>query len=98
MKYVIIVLGDDSMKQIKMMYLKNCPHCKHAFDMVEKLKEKHPEYQKIQIECIEEEDEEEKIVGYDYYYVPTYFVDDIKMHEGIPTIESVEAILQEALK
>lgn len=86
------------MKHVKMMYLKSCPHCKRAFKMVEKLKEEHPEYKDVEIEAIEEQDEESKTEGYDYYYVPTYFVDDVKMHEGVPTNSAIEAVLKEALK
>lgn len=86
------------MKKVKMMYLKTCPHCRKAFQMVEELKEKYPELQRVEIETIEENDEAEKIEGYDYWYVPTYFVDDVKLLEGIPTIEQVEAVLRAAVQ
>lgn len=85
------------MKQVKMMYLKSCPHCKRAFAMVEELKKEHPEYQNIAIETIEEQDEEAKTAGYDYWYVPTYFVDDVKLHEGVPSKDKIEAVLKAAL-
>ncbi|MEF9967232.1 MAG: thioredoxin family protein [Longicatena sp.] len=85
------------MKQVKMMYLKSCPHCKKAFAMVQELKEKYPLYQAIEIETIEEQDEEEKTKGYDYWYVPTYFVDDEKIHEGVPTLEKIQAVLEKAI-
>lgn len=84
------------MKKVKMMYLKTCPHCKRAFEMIERLKEEHTEYRTIDIELIEENDEEEKTAGYDYWYVPTYFVDDVKVHEGVPTIEALEEVLKQA--
>ena len=85
------------MKHVKMMYLKNCPYCRQAFAMVEELKKTHPEYQNIVIETIEENDEEEKTKGYDYWYVPTYFVNDEKLHEGVPTKERIEAVLKAAI-
>lgn len=85
------------MKNVKMMYLQNCPHCKRAFAMVEQLQKEHPEYRQIQIEAIEEQKEETKTEGYDYYYVPTYFVDDVKVHEGAVTLEKVEEVLKTAL-
>lgn len=85
------------MKKVKMMYLKTCPHCKKAFQMVEELKEKYPELRVVEIETIEENDEAQKTEGYDYWYVPTYFVDDVKFLEGIPTIEQVEAVLRAAM-
>ena len=33
----------------------------------------------------------------DYWYVPTYFVDGVKLLEGVPTKEKVEAVLRAAL-
>lgn len=85
------------MKHVKMMYLKTCPYCDQAFQMLEALKEKNPIYKTIQIETIEERDEPEKTEGYDYWYVPTFFVGDVKIHEGVPTIEKVEEVLKRAL-
>ena len=69
-----------------------------AFRMLEELKQKNPEYQKVNIEVIEEEKEPEKTKGYDYWYVPTFFVDGRKVMEGVPTVEMVEKVLREALK
>lgn len=63
---------------------------------MEELKQNHPEYQNIEIEEIEEQTEEEKTAGYDYWYVPTYFVDDIKVHEGIPSVGKLEEVLKQA--
>lgn len=85
------------MKQVKMMYLKSCPYCKQAFAMVEELKKRNAKYQDIEIETIEEHDEEEKTQGYDYWYVPTYFVNDQKLLEGVPTLEKIEAVLKAAI-
>lgn len=65
--------------------------------MVEALRQANPAYRNIVIETIEEEEEEAKTKGYDYWYVPTYFVDDVKMMEGVPTLQAVEAVLKEAL-
>lgn len=84
-------------KPVKMMVLDSCPYCHQAFRMMEKLKEEHPDYREVEIEVIEESREPEKIEGYDYWYVPTFFVDDVKVHEGVPTIEKVERVFQEAL-
>lgn len=86
------------MKHVKMMYLKSCPYCKQAFSMVEVLKEEYPKYRTIEIETIEENDEATKTEGYDYWYVPTYFVDDVKIHEGVPTKEKIMAVLDAALQ
>ncbi len=84
-------------KKVKMMMLDTCPYCKQAFKMMDQLKAEHPEYNTVEIEVIEESKEPEKIEGYDYWYVPTFFVDDQKIHEGVPTLEKVERVFQEAL-
>lgn len=84
------------MKNIKMMYLRSCPYCKQAFQMVDDLKRMNPKFQNISIELIEENEEPEKIKGYDYWYVPTYFVDDQKIHEGVPTLEAIRMVLEAA--
>lgn len=85
-------------KAVKMMVLDGCPHCRNAFRMIEELKQEHPEYQNVDIEVIEEQREEEKTRGYDYWYVPTFFVDDVKIHEGVPTKDKVEAAFKEAIQ
>ena len=85
-------------KEVKMMILDTCPYCKQAFRMMDELKAKHPEYQNVEIEVIEEQKQPEKIQGYDYWYVPTFFVDGKKIMEGVPTIEQVEQVFIEALK
>ena len=66
--------------------------------MMDELKAKHPEYKNVAIDIIEESKEPEKIAGYDYWFVPTFFVGDQKILEGIPTIDHVEKVFQEALK
>ncbi|MEF9920640.1 MAG: thioredoxin family protein [Erysipelotrichaceae bacterium] len=85
-------------KHVKMMMLETCPHCKNAFRMMEELKAKHPQYNEVEIEVIEEQKEEEKTKGYDYWYVPTFFVDNVKIHEGVPTLDKIEQVFIEALK
>lgn len=85
------------MKNIQMMYLKGCPHCKRAFAMMTELMKEHPEFQDVKIETIEEQEQPEIADALDYYYVPTYYVDHVKMHEGVPTKEALLAVLNAAL-
>lgn len=84
-------------KPVKMMMLDTCPYCRRAFQMLDELKRENPEYRKVSIEVIEEEREPEKTKGYDYWYVPTFFVGGRKVMEGVPTRELVERVLREAL-
>ena len=86
------------MKTVKRRLLDDCPYCHQAFSMMEKLCREHEEYRAVDIEVIEESKEPEKIKGYNYWYVPTYFVDNVKIHEGVPTLEKVEEVYRQALK
>ena len=84
------------MKQIKMFYLKNCPYCKQAFKIMETLFEEKEEYKNIEIETIEENEQKELADKYDYWYVPCYYVDEVKRHEGVLTKEELICIFEEA--
>lgn len=86
------------MKHVKMMVLEHCPHCRKAFEILEDLKKENLKYRTVEIEVIDEVKEEEKTRGYDYWYVPTFFVNDVKIHEGIPSKESLQAVLEEAIR
>ena len=84
--------------KIKLFYIEGCPHCRKAFRILDELKAKNPEYSKIDVEYIDENKDVVSANLYDYYYVPTFFVDDVKMHEGVPTEEKIERVLKEAIK
>lgn len=84
-------------KPIRMMVLANCPYCRQAFQMIEKLMELHPEYREVPLEVIDEQQHPEIADALDYYYVPTIFVDGQKRMEGVPSKEAVEQAFAEAL-
>lgn len=84
-------------KPVRMMILENCPHCRRAFQMMEELKAVHPEYEQVEIEVIDEARQPELAESLDYYYVPTFFVDGVKVHEGVPSMEAVDRMFREAL-
>ena len=86
------------MKEITMMILNDCPHCKRAGKMIEALKEKHPEYRGIAINAYDENEHPEISQKYDYYYVPSMFIDGKKLMEGVPSFEAVESVLKAALE
>lgn len=75
-----------------------CPYCKRALNWMEELKQENPEYAKVDMKIIDEEREPDIAKQYDYYYVPTYYVDGVKKHEGVPSKEIVQNIYEEALK
>ena len=85
------------MKKVTMFYLENCPHCKKASRIIEELVSENPKYSNVSIERIEESKNVRIAEAHDYYYVPTFYVDGIKIHEGVPTKEKIEAVFKAAI-
>lgn len=84
------------MKPIYMLITDWCPHCKRALGWMEELVQENPKYLELQVEIIDEEQVPEKAKQFDYYYVPTYYVGDTKIHEGVPTKEIVKSVFDKA--
>jgi len=85
------------LKPIVMIILENCPHCKNARRWMAELTQEEAQYQELQVEMIDEQLHPEVIKTYSYYYVPTYYVDGVKIHEGVPTKEIVRDVFERAL-
>lgn len=85
------------MKQVKMFYQERCPFCKWAFKYIDELKKEHPEFADIKIEKIDEIKEPEVADQYDYYYVPTFYVDGQKVHEGAIYKPEMEKLLRQII-
>ena len=85
------------MKTIKLFYLKDCPFCKKAFAYIDALK-KQDVYKDIELELIEESEQPEIADQYNYYYVPTFYIDGEKIHEGGIFPNEVEDLLKKALE
>lgn len=86
------------MKKVLMMIQESCPYCKEALKIMDQLMAQHPEYKDIEVRIADENKESALADTLDYYYVPTYYVDGEKVHEGVPTLEKVQAVYEEALK
>lgn len=74
-----------------------CPHCKRAKEMITEIFTEHPEYASVPFTLIDERKNPEIAKEYDYYYVPTFFVGNQKMMEGVPTKEAIEKVFAKAL-
>ncbi len=85
------------MKEVKMFMFEGCPHCKRAREMMVEIFAEHPEYAKIPMTVIDEKKNPEIADQYDYYYVPTFYVGNEKMMEGVPTKEEIEKVFAKAL-
>ena len=86
------------MKEVKMFMMATCPHCKKAFSLMEEICREHPEYEAVKIEKIDETKEADYAAKFDYHYVPTFYVDGVKLQEGSPTKEALEKVYAEAVK
>lgn len=81
-----------------MFVQQGCPHCKRAFKWQEALTEKfHPEWRDVPVRVVDELEEKEYAGSFDYYYVPSYYVDGVKVHEGPVTQQDVERVFETAL-
>jgi len=87
-----------SMERVLMFVQAGCPFCRQAFQMIEQLKKEDPAYETVAIKVVDEKGEPELAALYDYWYVPTFFVDGVKRHEGVPTLEKIRKALRAALK
>ena len=85
------------MKTIKLFYLKDCPFCKKAFSYIDELKKQNA-YKDIEFELIEESEQPDTANQYDYYYVPTFYINEEKIHEGGIFLNEVEEVLKLALR
>lgn len=86
------------MKKVTMFITSWCPYCKQAAAYMEKLKLENPEYNELTIDVVDEELHPEISKQYSYYYVPTYYVEDEKVHEGVPSLDIVKNVFDKALK
>lgn len=87
------------MKKIYVITTSWCPHCKRAKEMMQTLLNEHEEWTSIPIEIIDEEKEPQKLMPYfKYYYVPTIYVGEDKILEGVPTKEALIKAFETAKK
>lgn len=86
------------MQTLTLFYLENCPHCKKAQQLIDQLIAENPDFGSLKIVKIEESKEPELANQYDYFYVPTFYVGDKKLHEGTVNKSQVQQILQSALR
>lgn len=86
------------MKKVEFFYLTYCPHCKKAFRLIEEVQAENPEYRDITITQIDEAKNETLSNSRDYYYVPCFYVDNEKIHEGTIEKKDVERVFQCAIE
>ena len=70
------------MKDIIMFYLDDCGYCRKARRALDELMEENPAYRALKLTRIEESQQPELADRYDYYAVPSFFVDGEKVFEA----------------
>ncbi len=70
------------MKEVCMFYLESCGYCDQARRALEELFAENPAYRQVPLRRIEESRQPELADQYDYYAVPSYFVDGKKIFEA----------------
>lgn len=86
------------MKPVIMFITDWCPYCKQAIPWIEELKTENPKYADIEVKIIDEEIHPEISKTYDYYYVPTFYVDNVKINEGAASKNIVREVFEKAIK
>lgn len=84
------------MKKILMFTMASCPYCARAHRWMKEILSEHPEYGQIEIQIVDEVENPAYANKFDYWYVPTYYVDGVKVHEGVPTKEIVQGVYEKA--
>jgi glutaredoxin len=84
------------MKKILMFTMESCPYCAMAHRWMKEILGEHPEYGQIEIKIVDEVENPAYANKFDYWYVPTYYVDGAKVHEGVPTKEIVMGVYEKA--
>lgn len=86
------------MKSILMFTMASCPYCQRATRYMEELMTETPKYKNIPIRKVDENLDPETADAYDYYFVPTYYVDDEKVHEGAASREDIHRVFERAME
>jgi len=86
------------MKELLYFKIKTCPYCIEAEKWIAELISENPALAQIKITHIDEHIEIDIANSYDYYYVPTFFNNLEKLHEGAATKEKIKKVLEDAME
>ena len=85
------------MKKVLLFHFTGCPFCRAAENYIREVTAEHPELAAVEIERIDENRNRAVADRYDYWYVPTFYVDGVKAHEGACSKKIVENVLRSAM-
>ena len=86
------------MQKITMFMFPSCPYCVEALDWMKELKLENPQFNDIPFTMIDENRQRALADEYDYWFVPTYYIGEKKVHEGAATKEIVKSVYERALQ
>lgn len=84
------------MKPVKLFVMETCPYCVQARKYLGDLM-KLEKYAHVEVEIIDEVKDADRANQYDYYYVPTFYLGNEKVSEGVVSKEKVQEILDCAI-
>ena len=86
------------MKKVILFHFQSCPYCRAARNWLDELAREDPALACVEVERIDENLCPDIARRYDYWYVPTFYVDGVKVHEGACDKRTVERVLRSALQ
>ena len=88
--------GEAHVYELTMFFLVGFPFCQEARRLIERVLEETPEYKAVKINYIDERIEKELTDRYDYRYVPAFYANEKKLHEGAVDIKKVRKVFESA--
>lgn len=85
------------MKDVLMFMTTWCPYCKRAFAMIDEVRRENQDYKDVEIVMIDEDKDRKYANKFDYYRVPTFYVDGEKVHEGVASIDTIRKVFELAV-
>ena len=76
------------MKELKVFILKGCPYCQIALKALDKAM-----FKDVNVIVIDERENPEIAEEYDYYYVPAFYLDGVKIHEVVIDKKEAERLV-----
>jgi len=86
------------MKKITMFMMRSCPYCRQALRWMDELLAENSEYRAVEIEKIDELVCPDVARKYNYFFVPTFYVGDEKLHEGVASRKKIQRVFDAALE
>lgn len=85
------------MKGLTMFVMETCPFCQGALRLMDALKAEYPAYAAIPIRIVDEALEADYAEQFDYYYVPSYYMGGVKLHEGAAKKDDIRRVFDAAM-